>query len=132
MKKNILLKFIQQVWNEGNADAASEYIASTYTIYHDPGDPWDDMTLDLEGFKTRVLKLRAPIPDQYFEIQEIFEKDNCVAITWLWHGSHLREIADYPATGKRLRMSGATVYYFEGKHITGHWQITDRLSVYQQ
>ena len=25
-----------------------------------------------------------------------------------------------------------TVYYFDGERLTGHWQITDRLGVYQQ
>jgi predicted ester cyclase len=38
----------------------------------------------------------------------------------------------FPATGRSIKMSGATVYYFEGERITGHWQITDRLGVYQQ
>lgn len=29
-------------------------------------------------------------------------------------------------------MPGATVYYFENDRIAGHWQIVDRLSVFQQ
>jgi hypothetical protein len=29
-------------------------------------------------------------------------------------------------------MSGATVYYFEGERLSGHWQIVDRLGVFQQ
>ena len=29
-------------------------------------------------------------------------------------------------------MSGATVYYFDDEKIVGHWQITDRLGVFQQ
>jgi len=38
MKKDILKEFIRRVWDEGDADAASEFIASAYTIHHDPGD----------------------------------------------------------------------------------------------
>jgi predicted ester cyclase len=38
----------------------------------------------------------------------------------------------FPASGKQIRMSGATVYFFDGERISGHWQITDRLGVYQQ
>jgi len=37
LKKNILKEFIHKVWNEGDADAASDFIASAYTIHHDPG-----------------------------------------------------------------------------------------------
>ncbi|PLY01441.1 MAG: hypothetical protein C0622_07340 [Desulfuromonas sp.] len=29
-------------------------------------------------------------------------------------------------------VEGATVYYFAGDRITGHWQIADRLSIFQQ
>jgi len=37
LKKNILKEFIHKVWNEGDTDAASDFIASAYTIHHDPG-----------------------------------------------------------------------------------------------
>jgi len=57
---------------------------------------------------------------------------NSVAITWLWQGTHLGDIAGFPGTGKKIKMSGATVYYFDGDRISGHWQIADRLSVYKQ
>jgi steroid delta-isomerase-like uncharacterized protein len=132
MKADILKEFIRKVWDEGNDEAASEYVASSYTIHHDPGDPWEGMTLDLEGFKERVRKSRQPVPDQKFTLQEIFENKNSVAITWLWQGTHLGDIAGFPGTGKKIKMSGATVYYFDGDRISGHWQIADRLSVYQQ
>lgn len=132
LKKDILKEFIRKVWNEGDVDASSDFIASTYTIHHDPGDPWEGMTLDSESFKNRVRKSREPVPDQRFTILEIFENDDSVAIIWLWQGTHLGPIADFPASGEPLRMSGATVYYFDGDRITGHWQITDRLSIYHQ
>lgn len=132
MKKKLLKEFIRRVWDEGDADAAAAFVASSYTIHHDPGDPWEGMTLDLEGFKDRVNKSRAPVPDQRFELQEVFENQAGVAITWLWQGTHRGTIAGFPPSGKQLRMSGATVYYFDGDRITGHWQVADRLSVYHQ
>ncbi|MFZ1105849.1 MAG: ester cyclase [Hyphomicrobiaceae bacterium] len=37
------------------------------------------------------------------------------------------------ALGKPMTMSGATVYYFDDRgRIIGHWQIVDRLGIYQQ
>jgi steroid delta-isomerase-like uncharacterized protein len=132
MKQDILKEFIRRVWNEGDADAASDFIAPYYTIYHDPGDPWEGVTLDLEGFKDRVRKSRTPVPDQHFDLQEVFENETSVAITWLWQGTHMGPIADFPASGQQLRMSGATVYYFDGDRITGHWQIADRLTMFRQ
>ena len=130
--KAILAQFIREVWSEGNVDASDKYIASKYTIHHDPGDPWDGRELDLAGYKERVTISRAAFPDQVFDIQELFADGDAVVMTWRWSGTHKGDIPGFPATGKTIRMSGATVYYFDGSRLTGHWQTTDRLGVYQQ
>lgn len=131
--KQRLADFIRQVWDEGDADAADAYLADTYTIRHDPGDPWDGMTLGGAEFKERVRISRAAFPDQKFEIHGLFADGNHVVMAWLWAGTHLGDLPGFAATGKAIKMSGATVYDFDGaERLTGHWQITDRLSVYQQ
>ena len=130
--QNLLVSFVERVWNNGELDAIEEFVSETYTIHHDPGDPWDKQTLSPKGLRERVQISRAPVPDQSFDIQSIYSDHNSVCITWLWHGTHKGEIAGVSPTGKGLNMSGATVYYFEKGKITGHWQITDRLGIYQQ
>ena len=132
INKQQLANFIEQVWSEGNVDAADDYLAPRYTIHHDPGDPWDGQTLDLAGFKERVIASRVPFPDQRFTISEMIAEGDRVVATWHWIGTHHGEIAGFAASGKTIRMSGATVYYFTDDRLTGHWQITDRMSVYQQ
>ena len=132
-RKRRLAEFIRRVWDEGDADAAAGFVAGTYTIHHDPGDPWDGRVLDLAGFQARVTTSRAAFPDQRFHTQHVFESDEGVAMTWLWTGTHLGDLPGFPASGRIIRMSGATVYLFDDDdRITGHWQITDRLGVYQQ
>ncbi len=130
--KDILTRFLWEVWNKGNIDAADQFLAPKYTIHHDPGDPWHQQELDLAGFKERVRQSRAPFPDQYFELQELFAEGDAVIATWLWSGTHQGDLPGFPASGRRISMSGATVYYFEGDRICGHWQISDRLGVLQQ
>ena len=130
--KEVLSRFTSEVWSEGNIEASDKYIAPRYTIHHDPGDPWEGQELDLAGYKERVKILRAPFPDQFFDIQGLFADSKAVAMTWLWSATHIGDIPGFPATGQRIKMSGASVYYFKGSRLTGHWQITDRLGVYQQ
>ena len=130
--KELLIQFIEEVWNVGTIEASDKYIAPKYTIYHDPGDPWDKQELDLHGYKERVRLSRAPFPDQRFSIHDLLVDGNRVAITWHWVATHMGDIPGFPATGKRITMSGATVYYFESGRLTGHWQIADRLGVYGQ
>jgi steroid delta-isomerase-like uncharacterized protein len=130
--KEILRRFIQEVWSDGDIEASDKYIAAQYTIHHDPGDPWDGKDLDLDTYKERVRSLRAAFPDQRFDIQGIFTDGNAVVVTWFWVATHRGDIPGFPASGKQIKMSGATVYYFDGDRLAGHWQITDRLGVYQQ
>ncbi|HMK43019.1 MAG TPA: ester cyclase [Dissulfurispiraceae bacterium] len=130
--KEVLAEFIREVWSEGNIEASDKYIAPKYKIFHDPGDPWEGQELDLAGYKERVRTLRAAFPDQLFDIQGLFADGDAVVLTWLWSATHRGDIPGFPATGKSITMSGATAYFFEGDRLAGHWQITDRLSVYQQ
>ncbi len=132
MKKEILKKFVEQVWNQGNIEAVPKFISDTYKIVHDPGDPWEGAELNVTEFQNRVAVSRAPIPDQCFDIQEMYENTDSVCITWLWSGTHLGEISGMKASGKTLHMSGATIYSFLGEKISGHWQIADRLGIFQQ
>ena len=53
-------------------------------------------------------------------------------MAWTWKGTHIGDIAGIPATGRPIRMSGLTIYYFKKRMLVGHWQIADRLGVYRQ
>lgn len=130
--KKIIIQFIREVWSGGDIESSDKYIASKYTIHHDPGDPWEKRELDLEEYKQRVRILRAPFPDQHFEIKDLFADGDAVVVTWFWTATHKGDIPGFPASGKQIKMSGATVYYCDGSKLAGHWQITDRLGVYQQ
>lgn len=133
LHKGILTSFIREVWSNGEVGRCDAYLAQTYTIHHDPGDPWHGQTLDVAGFINRNRISRASFPDQQFHVREMVADEDRVAVTWLWTGTHTGDYPGFPATGKPITMSGATIYYFDSDNrITGHWQITDRLSVYQQ
>ena len=132
-RQQFLRDFLDLVWSAGEIEASERFIADRYTIRHDPGDPWEGQTLGLAAFKERVRLSRAPFPDQRFDVQQWFENGKCVAVTWLWSGMHLGDMPGFPASGKRLQMSGATTYWFdEADRLCGHWQVTDRLGIFRQ
>jgi steroid delta-isomerase-like uncharacterized protein len=129
----ILKEFIDRVLSAGEIDECERFLADFYVIQHDPGDPWDGHTLDLNRFKQRVRLSRAPFPDQQFDVRAWFENEHDVAITWIWSATHLGDFPGFPATGKPLKMSGATAYRFDANNrICGHWQISDRRGVFRQ
>ena len=65
-------------------------------------------------------------------VQELIGEGDEVAVAWLWTGTHDGDMPGFPATGNVVSMSGLTIYYFEGDRVSGHWQVTDRLGVFQQ
>ena len=131
-RKQRVLELLREVWGEGNLNRIEALIAATYTIHHDPGDPWHGRVLTIKEYVDRVIQSRAPFPDQKFDVVEVMEDGEKVAVTWHWTGTHLAEIAGFAPTGRKLVMSGATVYHFNGGLLAGHWQITNRLSIFQQ
>ena len=132
-RKKLLASFIEEVWSQGRSEACDDFIGENYTIRHDPGDPWDGQTLRRDRFKERVRISRAPFPHQRFTLVSILEEGDVVVIAWTWTGSHKADIAGFAATGARLTMSGMTLYDFDAeKRIRGHWQVADRLGVFQQ
>jgi predicted ester cyclase len=120
------------VWSEGDADAARAVLAPGYTIHRDPGDPWEGQTLDPEAYVARVAALRHGFPDQRFTVLHTAVAGDTVALAWDWVGSHLGNLPGFPATGRVIRMTGSTFYFTAASMVTGHWQITDRLGVFQQ
>lgn len=132
-RKGLLTSFMRDVWSNGDLTQCGTYIAAAYTIHHDPGDPWEKQTLDVTGFANRVRLSRAPFPDQRFDIREMIAGASNIAVTWLWQATHSHDYPGFPATGRVVTTSGATIYYFDGDNkITGHWQVADRLGVFQQ
>lgn len=133
-RKSRLLDFVREVWNDGREEFVERYIAPTYTIHHDPGDPWEGEILDVDGYKRRLRTLRRSFPDQRFEIQQLYTNEGESALlTWLWSASHLADLPGFRATGAVIHTSGATAFYFAPcGRVCGHWQMSDRYGVVRQ
>ncbi len=128
----LLRRFMEEVWNTGNPARADDFLADTYTIHSDPGDPWDGQTLTRDGFKERLLASRGPFPDLRFELGNAVSEGDRVAICWTMRGTQTGTLAGRGPTGRAIRVQGMTVYYFSQGRITGHRQVVDRLGVAQQ
>jgi steroid delta-isomerase-like uncharacterized protein len=130
--KALLAEFMEEVWNKGNMENLDKYISPPYVIHRDPGDPWEGQSLDLPTFKKRVLQSRHIFPDLHFAVQEIVGERDKVAISWYLEGTQKGDVPGLPASGKRVRVPGLTLYSFANGKITGHWQVVDRLGFMQQ
>jgi steroid delta-isomerase-like uncharacterized protein len=130
--KEIVLKLIDEIWNKGNLDTVDELVCPQYVIKNDPGDAYEFQTLDLSAFKQRVKFTRDAFPDVQFSIKDVLCEGDKVAISWFMSGTQKGDLPNLPAAGKKINVSGLTIYYVSGGKITGHWQVIDRLSVLAQ
>lgn len=130
--RQTLDRFMQQVWNEGDASAVDSFLADEYVIRSDPGDPWDGQTLSRDAFKHRLAVSRSPFPDLHFDIVETIADGDRVAIAWTMRGTQTGPLGDRPASGRAINVHGMTIYYFRAGRISGHRQIVDRIGVARQ
>lgn len=106
--KATLKCFMKEVWNNGDFTNLGDYVARTYEIRHDPGDPWDGKTLDADEFKVRVMYSRNAFPDLHFNLHEMISETDKVAVRWTMSGTHQGDLPQLPATGKQFSITGMT------------------------
>jgi steroid delta-isomerase-like uncharacterized protein len=132
-RTQILKRFLEEVWNEGDEAAVDRYLASAYVIQHDPHDPWHGKTLSRDEFKQRLRAARTPFPDQRFTVVHSAAEGDRVAVCWTWAATQTGDIPGVAATGRRITMTGITFYFFDAEdRLAGHWQAVDRLGVMMQ
>lgn len=127
-----VIRRLYQTWSQDDLTGLDSLIAEKYTIFSDPGDAWEGQTLDRATYRKRLLVSRRAFPDLVFEIMQLIQENDRVAVIWRATGTHLGDLRGIPATGKRLSFSGQTFYLIENGKAAGHWQVIDRLGFIQQ
>jgi steroid delta-isomerase-like uncharacterized protein len=130
--ETIIKELHQLVWSNGDYRAIVRLVAPRYVIYSDPGDAWEGQTLDRKAYEARVQYSRTAFPDLVFTVHDMIAASNRVAVRWSAAGTHLGDLHNLPATGKRLTFAGQTIYETGEGQVAGHWQVVDRLGFIQQ
>ena len=130
--RDILIEFIERVWNQKQIECISEFLDTTYSIQIDTGDPWEGKTLTQDEYKKRLQYSFSSFPDIHFSIQTAISDGDFVAITWTLTGTNLGFIDKYPPTNKKIQTTGVTIYHFRNGKICGHNQVFDRSTVMKQ
>ena len=128
----VMSSFMNEVWNSGDFTNLSDYVSDTYEVIDDPGDAWNGMSLNHDEFITRVMHSRNAFSDLRFDIQEMIDGDEKIAIRWYMSGTHSGDLPMIPAANKSFSISGMTFYYFKNGKISGHRQAFDQLGFIQQ
>lgn len=86
--------FIETIWNEGQIDRISEFIAPSYTVNGEP--------FGIAGVQRNVTNWRTAFPDLRLTIEQfVAEGDTAAALVRLT-GTHVGEWKDIPPMGAKF------------------------------
>ncbi len=125
----IVHRFVEEVMNGGNLDAAEELIATDH-VNHDPTAP--EVPLGPEGIKQLIGMYRSALPDIHFETGEMIFDGATVAHRWTFTGTHGGEMMGVEPTGKMVEVSGVEMKHVEDGRITASWTISDAMGLMRQ
>jgi steroid delta-isomerase-like uncharacterized protein len=125
---SIVFRFYEEVFNEGNLNAADKFLAA---------DMVDHETLlrqgtGLEGFKRSLASLRAAFPDLRVTLEDVISAGDKVVVRWTDRGTHRGEFLGMAQTGRRVSTTGITIFRFSGGKIVEQWTNWDTLSLLGQ
>lgn len=123
--KAIARRFIEEVWNMGNLDVANKMVADNYAHRDSVGRAKPS----LEGFKEYVNLCRTAFTDLYFAIEDTFSDGNMVMIRWKSSGTHKGSLMGVQPTGKKVNVSGTTVFRISEGKIFEEWTNCDLLGL---
>jgi len=104
--KSIARRFIQ-IWGKGNLDVIDELAARTISVRY-PVMP--QVIEGSEAFRKAMESFRSAFPDSDLQIDEVIAEDDKVVVSWSFSGTHQSSLLGIPATGKKARWTGITIY----------------------
>jgi predicted ester cyclase len=128
VNKSVVRRFVHEVLNAHDADAAPEIFASNYQN-HFPGAP---AALDLDDTKATLATSFSAFPDLHVALGSLFAEGHMIATRMTITGTHLGEFQGIPATGRKVSISASPQWRVAGGQITEDWPSFDRLSLLEQ
>ena len=126
--KAVVQAFVKDVQNEGNIDAAGDYIAEDVVDHSAlPGNP-----PGLDGPKAIFRMIRAGFPDHDAVIHDLVAEGDKVVTRKSFTGTHEGEFLGVPPTGRRVTIDVIDIVRVEDGRIVEHWNTVDLLGALQQ
>ena len=117
--KELVRSFVEEFWNEGNADAAEELMAPDAEIHMPTGE-----RVDLEGLKGFAGAFRGSFPDWHSTFEELVAEGDWVAERWTGRGTHWGELLGLAPTDRRVEVPGSVFYRIvDGKIVEFRGQL---------
>jgi steroid delta-isomerase-like uncharacterized protein len=121
-------RFFQRVWNEGDVEAAADFLAPEFASHNSFG-------VKIFGpieYGQSVLEYRKVFPDLVTTLEDVFASGDRVAVRGIDRATHRGEFMGHPASGRRVATTWIEIFHLQdGKAVEG-WLETDMQSLVDQ
>ncbi len=124
--KGIARSFFEEVLDKARFDRYAESHAKDFVAHG--GD--HDATLEEDIAEAK--EERKALPDMRVRVNQILAERDLVAMYWTASGTNTQAGMGFPATGKKIKIDGMTIFRFKAGKICEEWSVWDMLSVMRQ
>jgi steroid delta-isomerase-like uncharacterized protein len=124
--KEIARSFFEDVLDQGRFDKYAESHAKDFVAH--AGN--HDATLEEDIAAAR--EERKALPDLRVSVNQILAERDLVAVYWTASGTNTQAGMGFPATGKKIKIDGMTLFRLKVGRICEEWSVWDMLSVMRQ
>ena len=124
----VIGRFIEEVINRGNLEAANEIVAEDFIEL----DPLPGQRQGREGLKEVIAMFRSAFPDIDWVTDETVAAGEKVVTRFTWTGTHRGPFLGIPATGRRVTVKGVVIDRLSGGKMADSRILMDSLGMMQQ
>jgi steroid delta-isomerase-like uncharacterized protein len=125
--KELLLRWFDEVWDKGRAEAIDEMLAGDARVHGIGPEP-----LDVDGFKKFHAGYCDAFPDVTVRVHDIVAEGDMVAGRWSAAATHTGNGLGFAATNRRAQFSGMVFMQVKDGKIVEGWNAFDQLGMLQQ
>ncbi len=124
--KTVARIFFEEVLGRGKLERYSESHAPDFVAHGGERDYTlaEDLGLAREE--------RTALPDMQMVVNQMVAEGDLVAVRWTAWGTNTQAGMGFPATGKKIRISGIAIFRFKAGKISEEWSAWDMLSALKQ
>lgn len=126
----VMQRWFDEVWNNGSMEAIDELFAADGIAYG-LGEAGKDVR-GAQGFKPFVQRIRGAFPDIHITVDDNISEGDKVATRFTATMTHTGDDLGFPATGRRVTVSGISYARIANGQIVEGWNNWDIYGMMQQ
>jgi predicted ester cyclase len=119
-REQFVRRTFDEAWSQGDIAMIAEQIGDV--VFHYGGQ--DRRTNGHELGKV-IERWREGLPDLQFDIEDLVEDDDRIAVRARLRGTHLGPWRDLPPTGRQMDIDVMMFFCWEGDRLTDIWEVDD-------